>query len=225
MKTVLTTLMVALVCVLALSGAVSAQINDASDGRLNADNHFGYALLYCVDGTGATNTGTYAGGGFQIYLYDGPVVGTIFFATEAEINAAFDLLAQYNAAVEDTIAAAAQAAAEAVANGEEPPPVPERDNILIEDLPEDFPRTVDVMVPVMQPGVELEEGVEPEMEQVGTIQAQDGGRMLIRSENRYDFYLLPDGRFQLDGYNNENEFFGFAWRGCEQVQKLFSYRP
>lgn len=63
----------------------NAQVSGNTDGRLNPTEHLGYALVYCVDGNGFTNTANYRGGGIMVFLY---INGSVpFFASEAEIEA------------------------------------------------------------------------------------------------------------------------------------------
>ncbi|MBI5929852.1 MAG: SH3 domain-containing protein [Chloroflexi bacterium] len=58
------------------------------DGRINPYLYGTDAIIYCRDFNGHTTSRTYQGGGIMVYLYQGPVVGVVFYATEAQINAA-----------------------------------------------------------------------------------------------------------------------------------------
>jgi uncharacterized protein YgiM (DUF1202 family) len=57
-----------------------------SDGRLNTRDDLGPDLIYCVDGNGYTNAGTYKGGGIVVYNFQSKSVR--FFVSEAQIQAA-----------------------------------------------------------------------------------------------------------------------------------------
>lgn len=57
-----------------------------SDGRLNVRDDLGPDLIYCVDGSGYTNSGTYKGGGIAVYNFQSKTVR--FFVSEAQIQAA-----------------------------------------------------------------------------------------------------------------------------------------
>jgi uncharacterized protein YgiM (DUF1202 family) len=57
----------------------------AGDGRLNAYDDLGYALVYCMDANGYTNAGTFAGGGIVVYFWNDSSIP--LFASEAEIKA------------------------------------------------------------------------------------------------------------------------------------------
>lgn len=63
-----------------------AEDND-TDGRINPYMYMATGIIYCIDGNGYVDTGTYAGGGILVYLYYAPVQGVIFFSPEGEINA------------------------------------------------------------------------------------------------------------------------------------------
>ncbi len=58
------------------------------DGRINPYTYGTDAIVYCRDFNGHTTSRTYQGGGIVVYLYQGAVTGVVFYATEAQINAA-----------------------------------------------------------------------------------------------------------------------------------------
>jgi uncharacterized protein YraI len=59
-----------------------------TDGRISQFLFTTDAIIYCRDFNGHTDTRTYQGGGIIVYLWQGPVTGVVFYATEAMINAA-----------------------------------------------------------------------------------------------------------------------------------------
>jgi uncharacterized protein YraI len=58
------------------------------DGRINPYLYNTDAIIYCRDFNGHTSSRTYQGGGIMAYYYQGAVTGVVFYATEAQINAA-----------------------------------------------------------------------------------------------------------------------------------------
>ncbi len=69
------------------SGANPEVGDNDTDGRISQFLFTTDAIIYCRDWNGWTDTRTYAGGGIIVYLWQGPVTGVVFYATEAMINA------------------------------------------------------------------------------------------------------------------------------------------
>lgn len=63
-----------------------AEDND-TDGRINPYMYMATGIIYCIDGNGYVDTGSYSGGGVLVYLYYAPVQGVVFFSPESEIRA------------------------------------------------------------------------------------------------------------------------------------------
>lgn len=69
------------------SGANPEIGDNDTDGRISQFLFTTDAIIYCRDWNGWTDTRTYTGGGIIVYIWQGPVTGVVFYATEAMINA------------------------------------------------------------------------------------------------------------------------------------------
>ncbi len=69
------------------SGANPEIGDNDTDGRISQFLFTTDAIVYCRDWNGWSDTRTYTGGGIIAYIWQGPVTGVVFYATEAMINA------------------------------------------------------------------------------------------------------------------------------------------
>lgn len=69
------------------SGAGNEVGDNDTDGRISQFLFTTDAIVYCRDWNGWNDTRTYTGGGIIVYVWQGPVTGVVFYATEAMINA------------------------------------------------------------------------------------------------------------------------------------------
>lgn len=71
----------------AMNSSPAAQGDNDLDGRLNPYMYLASGLIFCFDGEGYTDRGTFGGGGILVFLFYGDPQGVVFVAQESQILA------------------------------------------------------------------------------------------------------------------------------------------